>query len=256
MQTIKVNFETIKQDDAESVNDLVNLLLGAWRMNGQILGKQFLIAQTDEDFEVYVDAPDTDSLSEKYNSRYVNETLEKIKEKKITPKTTVLGLEPDSAMMCNCNKTKGYILFTTYVSLESPLKCADCFGVVPLYKIPKTADEEYYDIISWESDYQSCDSLQMNGVVGEKFAINQLSKYDSQLTKQGLKVCRNIERGTGKKVFYYLYKGSSKSYKSELLRKCPRCGSNWLLKSPLHHKFDFKCKRCKLLSNIACDVRP
>lgn len=256
MQTIKVSFGTIGQNDAESVNDLVNLLLGAWRMNGQILGKQFLIAQTDKDFEVYVDAPNADSLSEKYNNKYVKETLKKIKEKKITPKTTVLGLEPDSAMMCNCKKTRSYILFTTYVSLESPLKCADCFGVVPLYKISKTADEEYHDIMSWESNYQSCDSLQMNCVVGERFAINQLSKYDSRLTKQGLKVCRHIEKVSGKKVFYYLYKDSSKSYKSELLRKCPNCGKDWLLKSPLHHKFDFKCKKCQLLSNIAWDVRP
>ncbi len=255
MHTIKVSFETIKKDNAESLNDSVNLLLGAWRMNGQILGKQFLTAQSNKDLELYVDAPDVDSLSEKYNNKYVNENLAKIKEKKITPKIIVLGEEPESAILCSCNKVKGFILFTTYVSLESPLKCVECFGVVPLYKIPKTADEEYYDIISWESNYQSCDTLQMNCVVGERFAVNQLSKYDSQLTKQGLEVCRNIGKVTGKKVFYYLYKSSAKSYKSELLRKCPSCNGNWHLKEPLHNKFDFRCEKCNLLSNIAWDVR-
>ena len=255
MHTIKVNFNLIKNEDSEPIAKLIDFLLGAWRMNGQILGKQFLTAQIKDGLEVYVDAPDSDSLSEEYNNKYVNETLAKLKEQKITPKISVLGEEPESAMLCNCKKIKGFILFTTYVSLESPLKCADCFGVVPLYKIPKTADEEYYDIICWQSDYQSCDSLQMNCTVGERFAINQLSKYDSQLTKLGLKVCQSTEKVTNKQVFYYLYKGSTKSRESELLRKCPNCKGEWLLKKPWHDIFDFKCEKCKLLSNIAWSVR-
>ena len=255
MHTIKIVFEPIKTENFEQITESVNYLLGAWRMNGQILGKQFLIAQTNKGLEVYVDAPDADSLSEKNNNKYVSETISKLKTQKVTQKITVLGEEPESAILCDCKKVKGFILFTTYISLESPLKCADCFGVVPLYKIPKTAADEYHNIISWESDYQSCDSLQMNCTVGERFATNQMSKYDSQLTKFGLKVCQSIEKVTNKKVFYYLYKGSAKSYKGELLRRCPNCGGNWHLKKPLHNKFDFKCEKCKLLSNIAWDVR-
>ena len=139
--------------------------------------------------------------------------------------------------------------------MESPLKCADCFGIEPLYKIPKTADEEYHNIISWQSNYQSCDSLQMNCTVGEKFGTSQLSKYNSQLTQQGLKVCQSIEKVTGKKVYYYLYKYTAKSHKTELARKCPNCKGDWHLPEPLHNKFDFKCDKCNLLSNIAWDVR-
>ncbi len=255
MHTIKINFELSKNGNFETLNDSVNCLLGAWRMNGQIMGNQFLIAQTKNGLEVYVDASEPDSLAEKFNNKYVNERLSEIGEQGIIPKIAVLGNEPDSAVLCECVEIKSYILFTTYLSLESPLKCFDCFGIVPLYKIPKTADEEYYNIICWQSDYQSCDSLQMNCVVGERFGTNQLSKYDSQLTKQGLKVCRSIEKVTGKKVFYYLYKGSGKTSESELLRKCPSCQDGWLLKKPLHNKFDFMCKKCKLLSNIAWNVR-
>ena len=168
---------------------------------------------------------------------------------------SVLGEEPESMPLCGCKVVSNFILFTTYLSLESSLKCATCFGVIPLYKIPKTSYDEHYKIICWQSDYQSCDSLQMNCVVGERFAINQLSKYDSQLTKQGLAVCQSIEEVTNKKVYYYLYKGSTKSYKSELLRKCPSCQGDWRLNEPWHSIFDFKCDHCNLLSNIAWDVR-
>jgi len=255
MHLIQVKFESVKNENLEQMTELINHLLGAWRMNGQILGKQFLIAQVKNGLEVYVDAPNFDSLSEKYNNKYVRDTLVKLKENEIYLKVVSLGIEPDSAELCDCKKINDFILFTTYLSLESPLKCAKCFGVVPLYKISATAVDEYYNIICWQSDYQSCDSLQMNCTVGERFATNQLSKYDSQLTKFGLKVCQSIEKATNKKVFYYLYKGSAKSHKSELSRKCPNCNSDWLLKTPLHKKFDFKCNKCKLLSNIAWNVR-
>jgi len=257
MHTIKVSFELIKKTEFEAMTEIIYSLLGAWGKNGQILSGESPIARTDNNLEVYVNTPDSDSLSEKYNNKYVSETLLKLKEKDFAaPKILVLGKEPESAILCDCRNIKSFILFTTYISLESPLKCADCFGVVPLYKIPKTVEEEYYDIICWNSDYRSCDSLQMNCVVGERFATNQLSKYDSQLTKFGLKVCRSIEKVTNKKVFYYLYKGTAKSYKSELLRKCPNCKGDWHLKEPIHNKFDFKCEKCSLLSNIAWSVYP
>lgn len=255
MHTIKIEFKLKKTSDFEQLNDSVNILLGAWRMNGQVLGKQFPFAHTENSLQIYVNTPDLDSLSKEYNNKYVKDALSKIGELEIIPKIDVLGIEPESAMLCDCPNVKSYILFTTYVSLASPLKCFKCFGVVPLYKIPKTYDEEYYNIICWQSDYQSCDSLQMNCTVGERFATDQLSKYDSQLTKQGLKVCESIEKVTGKETFYYLYKYRARSLQIELSRKCPNCGKDWKLKKPLHDLFDFKCKKCKLLSNIAWDVR-
>ena len=254
MHAIKISFQPIKDEYVESVTDSVNYLLGAWRMNGQILGKQFLIAKIENGLDVYVNAPAADSLSEEFNSEYVSKHLSEISEKHVALKITVLGEEPEGAMMCECPKIKSYILFTTYLSLESSLRCFECFGVVPLYKIPKTSSGEYYDIICWQSDYQSCDSLQMNCTVGERFGTDQMSKYDSQLTKQGVKVCQTIKKVTGKKVFYYLYKATAKSYKSELLRKCPSCGGIWALKKSFHGKFDFMCRKCNLLSNIAWSV--
>lgn len=246
MHTIKISFQPIKEENFESINDSVNYLLGTWRMNGQILGNQFLIAKTENGLEVYVNAPDLDSLSEEFNSEYASKYLSEISKPHVVMKITVLGEEPEGAMLCECTKIKSYILFTTYISLESSLKCFKCFGVVPLYKIPKTADGEYHNLINWQSNYQSCDSLQMNCAVGERFGTDQMSKYDSPLTKQGLKVCQSIKKKTGKKAFYYLYKATAKSYKSELLRKCPNCSGEWRLTKTLHGKFDFMCK------NVVC----
>lgn len=255
MHTVKVIFQPVKKDDSKSILHSINFLLGSWRMNGQILGKQFPMVELKNGFGGYVNTPTANSLAEEFNNKYVNEYLSEIKEHKVKAQITVLGEEPEGAPVCNCPKVKKYILFTTYASLESPLRCFECFGIVPLYKIPKTADGEYHDIISWHSDYEACDSLQMNCAVGERFGTDQLSKYDSPLTRKGLKVCQSIKKATGKKVFYYLYKYNAKSYKNELLRKCPNCSGDWYLKKPLHGLFDFMCKKCSLLSNISWDVR-
>jgi predicted nucleic acid-binding Zn ribbon protein len=255
MQTAKITFEFTETKNFEALSDSVNYLLGTWRKNGQILGKQFLMAKTENSFDVFVNIPDFDSLAEKFNNKYVAENLSDIDGLKVVRKVTILGEEPESKHVCGCKRVKGYILFTNYLTLESPLKCFDCFGVVPLYKVPKTKDEEYINILSWESDYQSCDSLQMNCRVGERFGTEQISKHDSPLSKIGLEICGKIETATGKKVYYYLYKYRAKSYETEQARKCPNCKGDWLLPESLHNIFDFKCDNCRLLSNIAWDVR-
>jgi predicted nucleic acid-binding Zn ribbon protein len=56
-------------------------------------------------------------------------------------------------------------------------------------------------------------------------------------------------------VYYYLSKHFGRSDRAERRRKCPSCGKAWLRKEPLHRIFDFQCQRCRLLSNVAFDVR-
>lgn len=255
MYTVKISFKPVKPSEIELLYDLVSNLLGAWRRNGQILDGEYPTAQVKNGLEVYLIAPDERSLSEEFNNRWVTEYLTKIRKLKVKPNITVLGEEPESAPVCDCARITKYILFTHFLTSESPIKCVKCFGVVPLYTIPKTDADEYPDILIWQSDYQSCDRLQMHCGAGERFGTGQMSRYNSKLTGAGLKVCRSIERVTGKKVFYYIYRSGAKSFEAELQRKCLGCGGDWLLKKPLHGEFDFMCKKCHLLSNISWDLR-
>jgi predicted nucleic acid-binding Zn ribbon protein len=143
----------------------------------------------------------------------------------------------------------------TYILLESPVRCGDCFGTIPLYKLPKACNNEYCEILSWESDYKACDTLQMNCSTGERFAIIQMSKYDSILTKRGLDICNRVKDLTGKPMYYYLYRQLGLGKKAELKSKCPSCYNDWLLKEQLYGFVDFRCDNCNLMSNIAWDNR-
>ncbi len=254
MYTVKVEFKIAIGSEEEQL-DLINLLLGSWRMNGQVLGREFPIAQTKGAYTAFVQTPDKDSLGSQFNNKYVRKNLHRLDEKFTAPQVSLLGKDPNSSSLCECISPSSYILYTTYLSTESPLKCGDCFSEIPLYKIPKTFDDEYYNILHWVSDFQNCDHLQMNCTVGERFALNQLSNLSSPLTKEGLSVRDSIQDVTGKKTFYYLYKGSGRNHESEIARKCPSCGGEWFLEERFHGIFDFVCKGCALLSNIAWNCR-
>lgn len=255
MYTAQLIFSEGKSSNNIELLETLNTLISAYRMNGQVLGREFPISEEYGHYSVFVQIPDKDSLSPNFNNKYVKKNLSKLEEDLVHLEVRVLGIDPDSSTICNCKSMTSYVLYTDYLSLESPLRCGECFGGVPLYRIPKTFDDEYYDIIHWMSDYQSCDSLQMNCRVGERFATDQLSKLNSSLTKEGLSVCESIRKVTGKNTYYYLYKGTGLSYESEIRRRCPSCNEEWHEQEPFHGIFDFRCDQCALLSNVAWSLR-
>ncbi len=256
MQTQKIQFDIFDKDKNEQQVNLIYSLLGCWLQNGQILGNQSPIAESSKSFSVFVNTPELDSLEVVYDNKYAIKYYQELKETGLSlPNVENLGIHPESLSICDCKDCRSYILFTNFISIESPLRCGDCFGVVPLYKILKTNDFNYYDVMAWQNNYQSCDSLQMGCRVGERFATNQMMKYDSPLSRDGLAICQKIQQSTQKPTYYYLNKPSVRSAEEDLKRKCPSCGGNWLSKKLLFDLFDFQCHDCYLLSNIPFEYK-
>lgn len=237
------------------VRELIELLLGALRMDGQILGREHLLISTGKEFRAFLLIPEGTALDRNRANVYVIKWLSKLVDLNVEYSWKILGSEPNSNHICNCLEPKSYILYTTYVSLETPILCGNCFGNVPLYRLPTTSNDEYSDILAWESDYKACDTLQMNCSTGERFGSFQVSRHESSLAKRGRVICDRLTASSGVPVYYYLLKSSGRSIKSERKRKCPACNNEWLLQEPLHGLFDFKCDNCRLLSNIAWSVQ-
>jgi len=251
----ELTFEYTNKKVSEEVKENIDFLLGALRMNGQILGREIPVVEKDCSIITFLLLPETDSLNECYANKYVHKWYANLYKLNVKQTLTIHGFESDSRPLCNCEKSNSYILYTDYISIDSPLRCGNCFGLIPLYRISPTYDEEYNDIICWVDDYKACDSLQMNCSTGERFGIFQISNYKSSLTKRGIDICKRVSDCTGLPTYYYLSRYTSYSRKKEVNRKCPSCGGDWLLEKPLHNLFDFKCERCKLLSNISWSVR-
>lgn len=228
-----------------------NLLMSFYRGNGQTQGR---VESQYIDGNKITALPYTleqTSLAEENNNIYVNKWIEKIQtmsNSSISIKTVGKTME-DYDGCCTCEKSDFYILLTSYVSIESPVTCGNCNRNVALYHLPKYYDFGYMPILNWETNYQSCDRLQMNCEVGERWALNQMQELNSQLSKQGIRITKKLEDLTSVPTFYFLY-NYRKHQKDDINRPCPSCNKKWSLKDR-HYFYDFKCDDCRIISTIS-----
>lgn len=249
IQEISIEIKT--SHDKNELIDELNFLLSCYRGNGQTQGKiesQYIV---ENKMFCLPFTLEKNSLLKKFNNSYVNHHIQKLEalcgsklEFRTVGKTYETYKNP-----CKCKKSDFYILITNYVTIESPLTCGSCLKSVPLYRLPKYENDEYMSILSWETNYISCDSLQMNCQVGERWALNQMENVNSQLSKQGLEICRKIEELTNSPTYYYLH-NYRKFRGDDLSRPCPICNKRWDLKEKLLF-FDFKCDNCKIVSILS-----
>jgi predicted nucleic acid-binding Zn ribbon protein len=255
MFVAELTFDIPEACNIDRLSQLIKSLLGTLRMNGQVCGREWPIARTALCCSTIVLIPAHDALDSTHQNSYVKDALDQLVVNGIgEPQIALIGEDIDGTDKCTCEKLASYILYTNYLSLESPVRCGDCFCPIPLYTLPHTYDDEFNDVISWQSNYQACDLLQMNCAVLERATARQLSRLDSQLSHDGLAICERIAAATSIPTYYYLYRYGSRSRAAELARRCPSCGGAWLLEKPWH-RFDFRCTQCNLVSNIAWDVR-
>jgi predicted nucleic acid-binding Zn ribbon protein len=240
--------------DDDAIADAISAVLAAWRMNGQICGREWPIVAQADGYSILALTPESDSLDPGFDGRHVSQALARAKEAALTASWRSLGEDPMSASVCDCASPSAYVLFTTWVSLESPVRCLDCFQPVALYRFQPTRNDEYCDVIGWQSDYQSCDSLQMNCSVLERAATREMSNAAGNLSSQGREICDTLAGSSGRPFYYYLYRSGGRSDRAELARRCPACGGEWALPAR-QHMFDFRCDRCHLLSNVSFSQR-
>lgn len=231
-------------------------LLGALRANGQILGKEFPTAEVDGGLHVTVMLPASDALDHRHDSVYVTRWYGDLATYGLlAPRVEIVGRDPETEEPCPCVDRSAIVLYTTFVDIASPLRCWDCFREVPLYTVPPMASGDFYDVLAWESDYKACDTLQMNSTTGERFALRQMGHPESSLSRHGRAICAAIEQSTGTPVYYKLHRCYGRTAEAERRRRCPSCDEEWALPAPAHRQFDFRCERCRLLSNQAPSVR-
>jgi len=249
--------------DNDRIIDDIQPLLSIWRTHGQVLGSEFPCVETKAKSETpsslrfWLMIARPDSLLPAHDSRWAPRFRQRLAAREVQIEVEVLAPDPLSMELCACSERRSLILYTTYSSLESPLRCNTCFGPIPAYEVPPSAQSEvdlHDQIRDWKGDYQSCDALQMHCATGERFGLREMGHFDSSLSRRGRAICRRIEEALGLPTFYYLHRYRGRSLKAERERLCPSCHSEWRLEEREHEKFDFRCEKCRLLSNIALSI--
>lgn len=241
--------------DEDAIFEYMDDFLDSLRGNGQILGRYWPCYKHDTYYySAIVSTLEQDSLDKRYFHYYVNRSDERLTTHQITFNYKMLGEEQFNDSICSCKNPNAYIMYALFNSIGSPIVCADCFGSVPLYKLPTFANHDYYELLCWQYDFTCCDNLQMRCTTLEKGATREISNLKSNLSKWGF-YCRDILTYlTQRPIYYYLYKYNARSYKQECNRKCPSCGRDWLLTEDWHDTFAFRCDYCHLVSNFSWNL--
>lgn len=226
---------TFKNDCVEDEMETLFDYLSTLYKNGQILN-DYQLVKKDNDYFAFLTLPDKNALDPKFNSIYTNKYLHDIQ-----TKLDYLGENIDIGECCSCNEPSLYMLYADYTSNESPIVCGDCGHEIPLYRIPHIMnEEEHYSILSWQRVYKNIDNIWMNCLC-DRFSKRQLSDPNSQLSKNGIDICTELEKVLIKPVFYFLYQPN------KMTENCPKCGEKW--KETEWSKTYFVCDDCRLATD-------
>lgn len=253
----ELTFECYQNTQYASVERAINNYFDMLRYNGQIIGREFPIAMHDGWFITRLVCPEENALDEIFNSPQVKHALNQLTEAGLlAPKIKTVAEDLNSLECATDFSPSWQILYTTFLDTCSPLRCADTLAPIPLYRTPEAiSNGDRKSVIKWQEEWINCDELQMNGSAVSSFALKELGDIDSKLFYRGSNLCKRIEYITKVPTYYYLYRVAGTSLQSEQQRKCPSCGGEWKLDTPLFDIFDFKCDKCQLVSNISWDFK-
>jgi predicted nucleic acid-binding Zn ribbon protein len=257
MYTVQLFFPFQPAKNGEDAFDRVESYVAALMHSGQILAEHTPMARVKGGLLVTASLPERTALANRFANKWVRKRLRELAAVGVgQPKVNHVGADPDGAAPCGCRRRPFLILFTNFLTASPPLRCGRCFGPVALFRVPATSEAGHHqDVLRWQDTYQAMDRLFIGSGPGERFAHHQLSRGDSELSSDGRALARQIATKARVPVYYYLYKHFGRSDRAERSRRCPSCAQAWLRKEPLHGIFDFQCRRCRLLSNVAFDVR-
>ncbi len=249
MHTLSIKYN--KTVDENELWHAFNQLLGCLRHNGQLAGRHMIPYKKDGRMLATIFTVTPNALDKKHHNKYVKNgiaALEKLCGYPLEIKYAG-STEEEETSICNCKKRKYFVL--RYFNQFSPLLCGSCNKAVPLFKMPKLHDFGYWNITGWQSNYKACVILDVNCTVGEKWAIKQQCNCNSELSKQGRQVAKDITAATGTKTYYYLSNFSRRPKAKDIARPCPGCSGIWRLQKEMHDCVWFKCDSCLLMSSYA-----
>jgi predicted nucleic acid-binding Zn ribbon protein len=226
-------------------------------MGGQFLAGGYFSSRGSE-IAYYGACAEKTSLSPKHHFAWARRSYKRVlRYSKRRPKFELVGRLPDEKPCCTCSGKADLILTTNFLSIESVLKCTKCTRYVPLYRFRSLRyDRDLLGIDQWQLAYDRCDGLFIGSGVGERFGHFQTSSFRSPLARDGVELCRSLEKKLKVRVYYNLNTYYGRSSILERKRRCPGCNGTWLLKQPWLESYDFRCNKCRLVSNIAWDTEP
>ena len=242
--------QTPQSIDAEVCVNAIETYLIFLRKGGQIAGK-YVLATTQTHFRATVYLPDPQALALAFHCDFARRSRDELQALGLALKVEYINeVSPQQAF--GLNKLPALYLYTFLHDIHAPVCAGDSGRPIPLYHLPiETQTRE--DILRWAKAYQCHDILQIDCGALEIAAYTQMADVHSELSQNGLALCRTLEARTGLPTYYYLYRYWAFDIGENDL-PCPGCGKPWFVgmsgeKSRGLAAHAFQCQACRLISN-------
>lgn len=140
---------------------------------------------------------------------------------------------------------------------ESAILDGETHKPIPLYHLfdPQKSDKIFDEIRYWSREYEHLFNLWIGSGMYEDFAKKELEDVHSALNKEGLRLCKEIERLCAMPCYYHLFNHREWGTREDQNRNCPLCGGAWNLENKSVDDFvAFKCERCRVTSELSPDA--
>ena len=135
-----------------------------------------------------------------------------------------------------------------FSSVAGPVHHGDHGNLVPTYLLRLSALQCEH-LFFWNNLYHAIDDVWLDSGELEKAAYEQMANPESELSKDGRKLCKLVEKSTRKPTFYYIHRYGDE-VEPEDIDKCPGCGQSWRTGiEGVWHQFAYRCVACRLVSN-------
>lgn len=236
--------------DTEACVNAIKAYLIFLQKGGQIAG-EYVLATAKDHFRATVYLPDAQALALAFHSDFALRSRDELQALGLALKVEYIHEASPQPAFC-LNDTPSLYLFTFFGDIHAPVCTGDTGRPIPLYRLP-IATQIREDILRWAKAYQCHDILQIDCGALEIAAYTQMADVHSELSQNGLALCRTLEACTGLPTYYYLHRYWAFDIGEDDL-PCPGCGKPWFVgqsgeKSRGLAAHAFQCQDCKLISN-------
>lgn len=120
MKVYKIVVQRVHQRDDEAQLDAFSSLLGAYRFDGHVLGRELMTLSLEKHINAYVFVPASDAFESETKNEWIAKRTDGINEAGLSePEFIRVGDDTSEHDGCGCSVSSSFILFTTYIQIQS-----------------------------------------------------------------------------------------------------------------------------------------
>lgn len=251
MYLAKVVFDNRGAITRSRLQDLADSYLDELGSMGQC-GEHCFVNWVEGKLTAHLEISRPDAMALEHHSEHGRKHLEGLHAMGVNPVWTVLA-DSIPKRFPDWKRAPFLVLYASFND-EFPIRRGSDGCPFPAYLFP-LEDWVKNNVLWWRQGYRDHMGVWFRSGKLEVPAYRQMADPSSELTQEGMTLCKEIEKATAIPTYYYLDRYWGRPGAEEKRRRCPSCGKKWSLSKPYVSNsrswtISFMCEHCRLVSNL------